>query len=301
MDFFVFEPEERAPQGWFKEVLAAVGSRCAPTLSEAAFIIVGIDPMNAHWPAYANILRHRGGPEAFFLERQRRIDDTWVVLQRLLPSLTASQRVLLFDVESSHVPSSASIHSRKRQLPCAAQFVHISIASSIDSYRPGIDLSFPGVIPESLGDEGQASVPPSKRPFLFSFKGVHSHPVRAPLYALHNGRDQICIDCSKERNPTELRRQLGLHDDEYADLSARSRFVLCPTGDDVYSFRFVEALSCGAVPVIFVRGAESIPHNPLPTSLPASLPLTICRVRRGMAGSSHFRSCLILITVASQS
>ena len=44
-------------------------------------------------------------------------------------------------------------------------------------------------------------------------------------------------------------------DDEYVELHKQSRFYsLCPRGDAVYSFRFVEALSCGAVPVIYGDG-----------------------------------------------
>ena len=39
-------------------------------------------------------------------------------------------------------------------------------------------------------------------------------------------------------------------DQEYFDVLARSRFVLCPNGDFVWSYRFFEAILCGAIPVI---------------------------------------------------
>lgn len=247
--------------GWFAALLEAVARRRpqASGLTDAALVIPGIDPLNAHFPAYATILKHAGGPEAFFAERERRVDAIWSLLEeQLLPACAPCQRVLLFDLESSHVPSSAACHRRKRLLPAsvAPLLVHCSIASSTSNYRVGIDVSFPGVIPDSLGDAAQARVPCERRPVLFSFKGVCSHPVRKPLYELHNGADQICLDVTKARLPTELRRQLNRHavDTEYPDLSGASRFVLCPTGDDVYSFRFVEALSCGAIPVILGDG-----------------------------------------------
>ena len=39
-------------------------------------------------------------------------------------------------------------------------------------------------------------------------------------------------------------------DKEYFDLLARSRFVLCPSGDYVWSYRFFETILCGAIPVV---------------------------------------------------
>ena len=257
MSFHVLSREESAAGGWFEALLEHITSaRTVATCSTADFIIPGIDPLNAHYPRYAAILAARGGPDAFFNERQQRMSRIWALLESpsLLPSLSQSQHVLLFDLESSHVPSSALCHHRKMQLPFAERLVHCSIASSKSNYRVGVDISFPGVIPESLGDESHTRVPTERRPVLMSFKGVCSHPVRKPLYALHNGDDIVMVDATQERQPAELRRMLGRQDYQYPDLSAASQFVVCPTGDDVYSFRFVEALSCGAIPVIFGDG-----------------------------------------------
>lgn len=39
-------------------------------------------------------------------------------------------------------------------------------------------------------------------------------------------------------------------DEEYFRLLSRSRFVLCPNGDFVWSYRFFEAVLCGAIPVV---------------------------------------------------
>lgn len=39
-------------------------------------------------------------------------------------------------------------------------------------------------------------------------------------------------------------------DDDYFALLGRSRFVLCPPGDFVWTYRFFEAVLCGAVPVV---------------------------------------------------
>lgn len=39
-------------------------------------------------------------------------------------------------------------------------------------------------------------------------------------------------------------------DEEYHALLARSQFVLCPSGDFVWSYRFFEAALCGAMPIV---------------------------------------------------
>jgi hypothetical protein len=39
-------------------------------------------------------------------------------------------------------------------------------------------------------------------------------------------------------------------DDDYHALLARSQFVLCPSGDHVWSYRFFEAALCGAIPIV---------------------------------------------------
>lgn len=39
-------------------------------------------------------------------------------------------------------------------------------------------------------------------------------------------------------------------DDSYHDAMAHSRFVLCPNGDFVWTYRFFEAVLCGAIPIV---------------------------------------------------
>jgi len=42
-------------------------------------------------------------------------------------------------------------------------------------------------------------------------------------------------------------------DEEYFRVLLRSRFVLCPNGDYVWSYRFFEAILCGAIPTVEER------------------------------------------------
>jgi hypothetical protein len=39
-------------------------------------------------------------------------------------------------------------------------------------------------------------------------------------------------------------------DDDYFRMLARSRFVLCPAGDFVWTYRFFESIMCGAIPIV---------------------------------------------------
>ena len=38
-------------------------------------------------------------------------------------------------------------------------------------------------------------------------------------------------------------------DDEYFKMLLRSKFVLCPAGDFVWTYRFFESIMCGAIPI----------------------------------------------------
>lgn len=39
-------------------------------------------------------------------------------------------------------------------------------------------------------------------------------------------------------------------DAEYYDILSQSKFVICPSGDFIWSYRFFEAILCGAIPII---------------------------------------------------
>lgn len=40
------------------------------------------------------------------------------------------------------------------------------------------------------------------------------------------------------------------HDEYYWDLMSRAKYVLCPDGDFTWTYRFFEAVACGAVPIV---------------------------------------------------
>ena len=43
---------------------------------------------------------------------------------------------------------------------------------------------------------------------------------------------------------------IKIWDDDYFNQMANSKFVLCPNGDYIWTYRFFEAVICGAIPIV---------------------------------------------------
>lgn len=88
------------------------------------------------------------------------------------------------------------------------------------------------------------------RPTLLSFSGAisRSKPRRA-LKGLHNDKDILIYRGMKQSvkeafNNTDFGAAYHL-------LSKQSQFGACPLGDNLFSYRFTEQLSCGTIPVVY--------------------------------------------------
>lgn len=82
---------------------------------------------------------------------------------------------------------------------------------------------------------------------LFSFVGGRTHPVREALWGLSDPRGLVRDSAGFDPLVT------GADDprrDDYVEVLARSKFVLCPRGQGTASFRFQETLAAGRVPVV---------------------------------------------------
>ena len=77
------------------------------------------------------------------------------------------------------------------------------------------------------------------RPLLYTFAGALSRGnVRHKLKSLHNGNDVLVVGNS---------RQVQMNYDTFL---LKSRFAGTPKGDNLFSYRFTEAMSAGAIPVV---------------------------------------------------
>jgi hypothetical protein len=91
--------------------------------------------------------------------------------------------------------------------------------------------------------------PPSPREpdLLFSFRGSRTHPIRDAVLELRHPR-AVLEDTTRDpaRGPDHRRGE----PERYRELTARSKFVLCPRGYGAASMRVFEVLRAGRVPVI---------------------------------------------------
>ena len=127
---------------------------------------------------------------------------------------------------------------------------------------PGVYVSLardsPFLKSQASGCYFNLKTPPAPDPgiepdLLFSFMGAMSHPIRREIVRLRHPR-AIVEDTSHfnffvahdEIAQERVRRQREL----YGQVTARSKFVLCPRGSGTASFRLFETLSLGRVPVI---------------------------------------------------
>ena len=90
----------------------------------------------------------------------------------------------------------------------------------------------------------------SERLLQFSFLGRDSHPVRKKLFAHRFDRADVLIEQTAEYNHWARDERAEEFQRRYAEVSASSRFIICPRGVGVSSMRLFEAMELGCVPVI---------------------------------------------------
>lgn len=90
-------------------------------------------------------------------------------------------------------------------------------------------------------------VRPTPPDLLFSFVGGRTHPARQAVWGLSDPRGLVHDSSGFDTfvAPSDDARR-----DDYVEVMARSKFVLCPRGQGTASFRFQETLAAGRVPVV---------------------------------------------------
>lgn len=106
-------------------------------------------------------------------------------------------------------------------------------------------------LPISVGE----AVDCADRPILASFRGALSHPCRGSLAKLHDGEAFHCELVDPGANHAgRIDATLNMADPDYAALMKKSVFALVPRGDCLFSYRLLEAISFGCIPVILADG-----------------------------------------------
>ncbi len=92
------------------------------------------------------------------------------------------------------------------------------------------------------------------RVVLASFRGAMSHPCREGLALLHDGNNYICQIVDPVHHVGRVDSQKGVVDQRYVDLLDASLFSFVPRGDALFSYRFLEAMSFGCIPIVLSDG-----------------------------------------------
>ncbi len=93
------------------------------------------------------------------------------------------------------------------------------------------------------------------RTVFASFQGMPSHPVRRELLSFHDSRAIVIVLTEKNKHEQlRLDASRGVGDADYQALLERSVFAFVPRGDALFSYRLLEVLSFGCIPIILSDG-----------------------------------------------
>jgi hypothetical protein len=270
------------------EALARSGRKTADA-SAASVFFLGIEtacemnwPHYTHSPANINYLkgdfRHCG---------KTRKERQWQYLQTHATHLPASHRgvIKLAPSAGNQPPRPTSRASTKQhvifdmqgytmidpRLQMNGQVVYT--APSFDfryGFRYDVDIAWPSTGVATFAKQADAKGPVDcsarRSKYLAVFKGTDDWPVRHKIKKFHNGKDVIVkltsfkADCKnhKDKNLAEdqksesEKKHCGAG--EYEELMMNTDFAFVVRGDNLYSYRFLEVLSAGAIPVVFSDG-----------------------------------------------
>jgi glycosyltransferase involved in cell wall biosynthesis len=112
-----------------------------------------------------------------------------------------------------------------------------------------------GSVSTPQGLRGSVSTPQGLRPIIASFIGsLSTHPIRQKLREVLFLQDGFVVESGDYKN--------ALHTKRFEELMSQSIFALCPRGVGSTSFRLVEAMQLGCIPV-YISDEFSEPYSGL--------------------------------------
>ena len=106
----------------------------------------------------------------------------------------------------------------------------------------------------SMIKENILPMPGKERSIKVSFQGNLSHPCRHELMKLDNGDDIRIIGMRSPGHYGKIDAVEGIEDNFYTNLLDNSTFGIVARGDALFSYRLLETISRGAIPIIISDG-----------------------------------------------
>lgn len=145
-----------------------------------------------------------------------------------------------------------NMHSQARMHEYMTQNPHIIVADITLSERERAlnprSISMPGM-PLTVG-----SLDLFAKTRLCTFRGMNSHPVRVAMMELNAHLGFFCELVDPSNHYGQLDAQKNKTDQAFVNLMNESLFALVPRGDALYSYRLLEALSFGCIPIVLSDG-----------------------------------------------
>ena len=142
------------------------------------------------------------------------------------------------------------VYSELDQPWCAMPGLYVSMPGPFFDWRRQRPCSYLSRLNTLVEQNGNITGTPS---LLFSYMGRRCHPVRDRILKLKHHRayieDTTGLDFFGDSNDELLKRK-----HHYASVVRDSKFILCPRGGGLASFRLFETLAAGRVPVIISDG-----------------------------------------------
>lgn len=203
------------------------------------------------------------------LSEERYLRNVKARLEQLGPKWNGGQNHVVFNLYSGTHPD-----YDERDIGFDIGKAILAKASiSVDAYRAGFDVSLPLFHPShpmrdgASGTAGSNTFPANDRYFI-AFKGKRyvygiGSETRNSLHHLHNGEDVVLLTtCKHGKNWKQYKDErcdddMRLFDDsrwDFHELLTNSTFCLVPRGRRVGSFRFIETLQAGCVPLVLSNG-----------------------------------------------
>ena len=225
---------------WFNQILQTLNNspRATQLRSKADYLILGMDTANETiWPFYNQVAGMIVGNGKL---QYNIIPSEWIV--RRLCNIETDKPIAFFTMNMLRGYNNWQLKTNKQVMAIGLHHKK--------HYNADLDVSFP---PMPFRTYGLTDIN-TESEYLISFKGNNSSPLREKLLYLNQYegcRVLIQNDRPWGGNINAADQDVGkCYTQEYDELNLKSKFALVVRGDVPFSYRLLEVMCAGAIPVI---------------------------------------------------